>query len=76
MTDQPTPPLVALVLCQIGGCTRVARWTITGEAHDGEVLYCGQSCDTALHQAQLKQIAWEPPHVVLVKLRHIDKGQG
>lgn len=70
MTD--TPPL----LCQIAGCTRVAHWCVTGEDFGGEVLYSGTSCDAALHQAQLKQLAWQEYNVHLVKLRHIDKGQG
>lgn len=71
MTDHA--PLTALVLCQVAGCTRVAHWTVTGEDFGGEVLYRGQSCDTALHQAQLKQLAWQEYNVHLVKLRRLDK---
>lgn len=75
MTDQPSSPLASLVLCQVVGCTRVAHWSVTGEAHDGEVLYSGLSCDAALHQATCKALAWQTYNVSLVKLRHLDKGQ-
>jgi len=72
----PTPPTCQATWdrrpgLEAGSCGRVARWVITGEDYGGEVLATFLSCNTALHQAQCKQWAWEVYNVHLVKLRLI-----
>lgn len=71
MSDPQTPtpevvPLTSLVLCQVAGCTRVARWVIVGRAGDGEALTTLLACDAYDHRANCARMAWETYNVTMV----------
>jgi len=74
-TTPEAAPLTTLMLCQVAGCTRVARWLIVGRAADDEALTTLSACDTNEHRAICARRAWETYNVVMVSTDPMPPGR-